>query len=224
MWFPSESTPQNGSFAQFVGHSRWAKYFCSNARSPMERPTRDKSVHSTAKEELRVTCRQPRVAALSRKWILSPQQSPRWHLDFNHLRGLNHTAGQLPGVGCRKAMGHHLLQVWGCYVWEVMHYTDSTLGICHAIIMWRWQAEGFYESPFPYIRWLWPPVCEAPDTVPDRQKTLAATNKTPKLKWPCQTNLYPQSCSKETHILSCNESVPGDPRRALSCLPCRNIE
>lgn len=130
---------------------------CSNAHSPMERPTRDKSIHSTAKEELRVTCRKPRAAALSRKWILSPQQSPGWHLDFNHLRGLNHTAGQLPGVGCRKAMGHHLLQVWGCYVWEVMQYTDRTLGICHAIIMWRWQAEGFYESPFPYIRWLWPP-------------------------------------------------------------------
>lgn len=33
---------------------------CSNACSPMERPTRDKSIHSTAKEELRVTCRQPR--------------------------------------------------------------------------------------------------------------------------------------------------------------------
>lgn len=84
---------------------------CSSAHSPMERSTRDKSIHSTAKEELRVTCLQPCVAALSRKWILSPQQDPGWHLDFNHLRGLNHTAGQLPGVGCRKAMGHHLLQV-----------------------------------------------------------------------------------------------------------------
>lgn len=69
--------------------------------------------------------------------------------------------------------------------------------------------------------------CEVSKTLPDRQKTCktsAATNKTSKLKWPCPTNLNPQSCSKETHTLFRNESVHGDPGSSPSELPCEDIE